>query len=60
MKIDPLCDAAIAHLGIHPKEMIYSNEKVTCNPIFAVIQSTIEKTQKEPRCPFKNKWTIKL
>ena len=50
-------DPAISPLGIYPEKT--KIEKDTCTPIFTAALFTIERTQKQPRCPSMNGWIKK-
>ena len=51
LKIELLYDAAIALLGIYPKDANVVIQRGTYTPMFIAAMSTIAKLWKEPRCP---------
>ena len=45
-------------LGVYPEEII--NENGTCIPMFPVTLLTVAKMWKQPRCPWRDEWIMKL
>ena len=60
LKIGPPYDAAIALLGIYPKDTDAVKRRETCTPMFIAAMSTIAKLWKEPQCPSKDEWIKKM
>ena len=60
LKIELPYDAAIALLGIYPKDTDAVKRRNTCTPMFIAAMSTIAKLWKEPQCPSKDEWIKKL
>ena len=58
LEIELPYDPAIPLLGIYPEET--KIEKDTCIPMFIVTLFTIARTWKQPRCPLKDEWIMKL
>ena len=52
--------AAIALLGIYPKDTDVVKRRGTCDPMFITAMSTIAKLWKEPRCPSTDEWIKKM
>ena len=50
-KIELPYDAAIALLGIYPKDTGVLINRGTCTPMFIAVLSTIAKLWEEPKCP---------
>ena len=51
-------NSTIPLLGVYPEEII--NEKDTCIPMFPVTLLTVAKMWKQPRCPWRDEWIMKL
>ena len=60
LKIELPYDPAIALPGICPKDTNVVIQRGTCIPMFIAATSTIAKLWKEPTCPLKDKWMMKL
>ena len=57
LKIELLYDAAIALLGIYPKDTKTLIQRDTCIPVFI---SATAKLWKEPKCPLTDEWIKKM
>ena len=55
-KIELPYDAAIALLGIYPKDINVVIQRGNCTPMFTAAMSTTAKLWKEPRCPLTDDW----
>ena len=60
LKIELPYDAAIALLGIHPKDTGVPIQRGTCTPMFIAVVSTIAKLWKESKFPSPDEWTKKM
>ena len=60
LKIELPYDAAIALLGIYPKDTGVLIDRSTCTPMFIAALSTIAKLWKEPKCPSTDEWIKKM
>ncbi|KAF0875286.1 LORF2 protein, partial [Crocuta crocuta] len=60
LKIELLYDAAIALLGIYPRDTGVLFQRDTCTPMFIAALSTIANVWKEPRCPSMDEWIKKM
>ena len=58
LKIELPYDPAILLLGIWPEKTII--QKDTCTPMFTTAVFTIDKTQKQPKCPSTDEWIKKM
>ena len=53
-------DPAIPLLGLYPKNPETPIQKNLCTPMFIVVQFTIAKCWKQPKCPSVNEWIKKV
>ena len=60
LKIELPYDAAIALLGIYPKDTGVLTHRGTCTPMFIPALSTIAKLWKEFKCPSTDEWIKKM
>ena len=60
LKIELLCNPAIALLGIYPRDTGVLFQRGTCTPMFIAALSTIAKVWKEPKCPLTDEWIKKM
>ena len=60
LKIELLCDPAIALLGIYPKDTDIVKRRAICTPMFIVAMATVAQLWKEPRCPSMDEWIKKM
>ena len=56
LKIELPYDAAIALLGIYPRDTSMLFQKDTCTPMFIAALSTIAKVWKEPKRSLTDEW----
>ena len=60
LKIELPYNAAIALLGIYPKDTEVLIRRSTCTPMFIASLLTIAKVGKEPKCPSADEWIKKM
>ena len=60
LKIQLLFDLAIPLLGLYPKNPETPILKNLCTPVLIIVQLTIAKHWKQPKCPLANEWIKKL
>ncbi|KAF0878041.1 LORF2 protein, partial [Crocuta crocuta] len=60
LTIEPSNDAAIALLGIYPRDKGGLMHRGTCTPMFIAALSTIAKSWKEPKSPSTDEWIKKM
>ena len=59
-KIKLWYDPAVPLLGIYPKEAKSLPWKDICTPMFIAVLLTIDKIQKQPKCPSVDEWVRKM
>ena len=60
LKMELPFDLAIPQLGLYPKNPETPIHKKACTLVFIVVQFTIAKYWKQPKCPSANEWIQKL
>ena len=60
LKIELTYHAAIALLGVYPRDPGVLMHRGTCTPMFIAALSTIAKVREEPKCPSTDKWIKKM
>ena len=60
LKIELRYDAAIALLGIYPKDTDVVKRRAICTSMFIAAMATVAKMWKEPRCPSMDEWIRKM
>ena len=60
LKIELSYDAAIALLGIYPRDTGVLFRRDTCTPMFIAALSTRARVWKEPKCPSMDEWIEKM
>ena len=58
LKIELPYDPAISLLGIYPEKTII--QKDTCTPMFTAALFTINRSWKQPKCPWTDEWIRKM